>query len=182
MLAEINKLKLSYTTYVEVEHARAEINSKIKSPEGTMREGPPFPINSWNKISQIHLKSLTLEKERGEKRNWSQGGRKYTRHEASPRPLLITSRLSIFHSEHRTNTVPSRLRFASTQASRSRHLSSDLLGHSASIPAGILPRVLRPKPGNRPLIFRSSTRVNTILDRPDAKSSRASARLARPPS
>ena len=69
LLAEINKLKLSYTTCVEVEHARAEINSKIKRPEGTMREGPPFPINSWNKISQIHLKSLTLEKERGEERN-----------------------------------------------------------------------------------------------------------------
>ena len=51
------------------------------------------------------------------------------------------------------------------QASRTCHLSSDLLGHSAPIPAGILPRVLRPKPGNRPSIFRSSTRVTAVLDR-----------------
>jgi hypothetical protein len=61
--------------------------------------------------------------------------------------------------------VTSRLCFASMQASRSRHLSSNLLGHSAPIPAGILSWVLRPKPGNHPPIFRSSIRVNTILDR-----------------
>ena len=42
--------------------------NQIKSPQGTRREGPPFLINSWNKISQIHLKSLTLEKKRGEER------------------------------------------------------------------------------------------------------------------
>ena len=36
-------------------------------------------------------------------------------------------KLSNFLLEHRTYTPPSRLRFASTQASRSRHLSSDLL-------------------------------------------------------
>jgi len=35
--------------------------------------------------------------------------------------------LSNSFSEHRTDSAPSRLRFASTQASRSRHLSSDLL-------------------------------------------------------
>ena len=59
----------------------------------------------------------------------------------------------------------SRLCFASTQASRSRHQPFDLLGLSAPIPAGILPRVLHPKPGNCPSIFRSSTRVTAVLDR-----------------
>ena len=42
--------------------------NQIKNAEVTRREEPPFPINSWNKISQIHLKSLTLEKKRGEER------------------------------------------------------------------------------------------------------------------
>ena len=51
------------------------------------------------------------------------------------------------------------------QASRSRHLSFDLLGLSAPIPAGILPRLLRPKPRNRSSISRSSMHVTAILDR-----------------
>ena len=41
-------------------------------------------------------------------------------------------------------------------------------------PARILPRILMPKLGNRPSIFRSSTRVTNILHRPGAKYSRAS--------
>jgi len=73
--------------------------------------------------------------------------------------------LSNFFSEHQTDPATPQLCFASTQASRSRHLSFDLLELSAPIPAGILPRVLRPKPGNRPSIFRSSTRVTAVLDR-----------------
>lgn len=73
--------------------------------------------------------------------------------------------MSNFFSEHQTDPATPQLCFASTQASRSRHMSFDLLGLSAPIPAGILPRVLRPKPGNRPSIFRSSTRVTAVLDR-----------------
>jgi len=41
-------------------------NESNQKPRG--HEEPPFPINSWNKISQIHLKFLTLEKKRGEER------------------------------------------------------------------------------------------------------------------
>jgi len=37
--------------------------TQSKSPEGTRREGPPFPSNPWYKISNFHHKILTPREE-----------------------------------------------------------------------------------------------------------------------
>ena len=40
--------------------------TQSKSPEGTRREGPPFPSNPWYKVSNFHHKILTLGEKRKE--------------------------------------------------------------------------------------------------------------------
>ena len=42
--------------------------TQSKSPEGTRREGPPFPSNQRYKISNLHSKSLNLGEEKGRRR------------------------------------------------------------------------------------------------------------------
>jgi len=39
--------------------------TQSKSPEGTRREGPPFPSNPWYKVSNFHHKILTPRGEEG---------------------------------------------------------------------------------------------------------------------
>ena len=39
--------------------------TQSKSPEGTRRKGPPFPVNPCYKVSNFHHKILTLGEKRG---------------------------------------------------------------------------------------------------------------------
>ena len=47
--------------------------SEFKTPEGTRREGPPFPINLSTKSQEFILQNLPLEKRREEQRGGEEG-------------------------------------------------------------------------------------------------------------
>jgi len=49
--------------------------TQSKSPEGTRREGPPFPTNPWYKVSNFHHKILTPREKREELRTPGRGQR-----------------------------------------------------------------------------------------------------------
>ena len=52
---------------------------EFKSPEGTRREGPPFPHNLSTRVSKIHLHNPILERRREEgtgRRRRAPGGRR----------------------------------------------------------------------------------------------------------
>ena len=51
---------------------------ELKTPEGTRREEPPFPINLRTKVSKIYLHNPTLERRREEEQErgrWRTGER-----------------------------------------------------------------------------------------------------------
>ena len=53
---------------------KARKQKEFKSPEGTRREGPPFPHNLSTRVSKIHLHNPILERRREEEQRERKGG------------------------------------------------------------------------------------------------------------
>ena len=49
---------------------------EFKTPEGTRRDGPPFPINLRTRVSKIHLHNPILERRREEQGGGEESARR----------------------------------------------------------------------------------------------------------